>query len=940
MGIGSSLVSSDSQQQQQKQQQQSPTSIPHLPLSSPSPVSPLTANNNNNNNNNNATLPSPFTFSNRMNDELKLLISEQPLPQELDKFMERLLFSLDFSENTNHTYLAFLLQELSKKLAINNIKSQNFNRLIIHFISNLTSFGLQIQTLIDSKVSLVHPKQNGTPSSSTTPSMPNSPLKQSQQQQQNPNQLPLDHSIQVQLFSHRQYLINYTILLQSFSKYFIENCDRISIEQQFQSDHNVDDDNNHSHSHPTSTSSSSQSLSFQSIPSDLLFAIINFLSIESNDYTYDLHVVLLHFLLVLFSTEMFTPLPEMIDIPDYLSCSSGEVDNHHHSHNSQQQVLPSRAFNLFLNTVMDQVKNNQLPLPIVKKFINNLLNNVIYNKPRPISDGGLLHSIGNAASFLLLIPWNAYNYFFPTNLSNGSTLSDISLLTLLVLVQYYNPPENPFRSIIHTIRDKDFSDIDSIEEQKSNIYISMSKLYEHIIKSPSSDKNILLLYYLLQDNSYFYKYVQSRTDLDNLVLPMLQVLYTSLEEKPQQVNMILIIILILTQDSLFNGNVHSLIIHQILWYKERHLVDVSLGGLIMIVLIKLIMINLSKLRDPNLHTNSLAILANLSSNITHIHPYVSSRLVKLLEVLCKKFMKLKKMPLPNILESHGLFQQSSNPNNTSMISNISMSDISILDGIYHSPDQPVSDELQTHTDFIYIILQIINNTLTYRPSQNPQLIYSLLHQHDYLPGLTNDETLSEITTNILNILAFFSNDLNSPNTQEWTAEKILTFIEIKSKSISAPSSDQESSLRFKYEEEPTSFESITPYIWSIVYKFSGETWDKRANKLLFQSSNNNSESVDHQQQQFNLQQQNNNNSNNSSNILSPIKSNDLNNNSINLLSPIKSPLNNMNNIQDDNNNSRINEEEENEPSIIIEGLNDNDTSEESIQKSFQRVSIT
>ncbi|WP_204267051.1 hypothetical protein, partial [Klebsiella aerogenes] len=45
----------------------------------------------------------------------------------------------------------------------------------------------------------------------------------------------------------------------------------------------------------------------------------------------------------------------------------------------------------------------------------------------------------------------------------------------------------------------------------------------------------------------------------------------------------------------------SLIVHQILWYKERLLIDVSLGGILMVVLIKSIILNLSKLRDAHLH---------------------------------------------------------------------------------------------------------------------------------------------------------------------------------------------------------------------------------------------------------------------------------------------------------------------------------------------------
>lgn len=60
----------------------------------------------------------------------------------------------------------------------------------------------------------------------------------------------------------------------------------------------------------------------------------------------------------------------------------------------------------------------------------------------------------------------------------------------------------------------------------------------------------------------------------------------------------------------------------------------------------------------------------------------------------------------------------------------------------------------------------------------------------------------------------------------------MSFIESKSKSLPVPPPDQEGILRFKYEEESTSFEFITPYVWSIIFNYSGEKWDTK-NITLF-----------------------------------------------------------------------------------------------------------
>ncbi|KAM9963732.1 hypothetical protein ACTFIW_006983 [Dictyostelium discoideum] len=787
-----------------------------------------TISNNNNNNNisttTNLLLAADTAIANMasfyqstLSDDFKLLASENQLPEDLDTFMETLLFSLNFSEESNHNYVYGLLNELSKQLVSNNLKTKNFNRILMHFINKLNLFNQQLITISESM------KKN----------------KGSKQQ------LILDQSVEIQLYTHQQFLVNYTILIQTFSKYIIENMDHVNIIQQFTGD---------------------SENSFKTIPFDLILSILGFLSNELRDCSYDLHDVLLRFILILFSTEMYLPLPTIQE--NYLT-DTFTVDF------SFYELLAPKT-NIFLNILMDTVYNNPNS-PIVYSFIFNLFNNIIENKPPPSTSNSLLDSIGSAASYLLLLPLNAYKYFFPQNNATGNSMTELSTFNLLVLVQYNYPKGNPFRKILSNIQDKDFS-IDLLNSNPNNhqIRISMQQLYESIIKSPSSDKNILLLYYLLQENSFFFRYVQSRTDLDNLLLPMIQILYNSFEEKPQQVNMILIIILILSQDSLFNENVHSLIVHQILWYKERLLIDVSLGGILMVVLIKSIILNLSKLRDAHLHTNCLAILANLSSNISHIHPYVANRLVKLLEILSKRYIKLKKMlnqvdsPSNNTNTNNSNNNVKDNTNNiTQSMSSVSISDDLSLDvnqlqqiknlenhnssinkhhnesshnnsSFLNSPDLNLkelqSEELTTHSEFLYIVLQIINNTLTYRAYSNPHLIYSLLHQQEYFPVFLNEENLSSLSNNILNILSYFSSELkhaiNGLSQQETTAETIMSFIESKSKSLPVPPPDQEGILRFKYEEESTSFEFITPYVWSIIFNYSGEKWDTK-NITLF-----------------------------------------------------------------------------------------------------------
>lgn len=78
----------------------------------------------------------------------------------------------------------------------------------------------------------------------------------------------------------------------------------------------------------------------------------------------------------------------------------------------------------------------------------------------------------------------------------------------------------------------------------------------------------------------------------------------------------------------------------IFWYTERSISDISLGGLLVLVVIRTIQYNMLKMRDKYLHTNCLAALANMSSHFRSLHPYVAQRLVSLFEILAKKHARL------------------------------------------------------------------------------------------------------------------------------------------------------------------------------------------------------------------------------------------------------------------------------------------------------------
>jgi len=109
--------------------------------------------------------------------------------------------------------------------------------------------------------------------------------------------------------------------------------------------------------------------------------------------------------------------------------------------------------------------------------------------------------------------------------------------------------------------------------------------------------------------------------------------------------MSLIILLILSEDECYIKSIHEIILplDDVLWYKEKALVDCTLGSLILLILIRTIQANMLKYKDQYLHTNCMSVLGNLSYKMRLIHPYVVTKYLKLFQSLTKKNSTLSKI---------------------------------------------------------------------------------------------------------------------------------------------------------------------------------------------------------------------------------------------------------------------------------------------------------
>lgn len=149
------------------------------------------------------------------------------------------------------------------------------------------------------------------------------------------------------------------------------------------------------------------------------------------------------------------------------------------------------------------------------------------------------------------------------------------------------------------------------------------------------EETSILLYSLLQHNHAFRIYILSRTDAETLLLPVLQVLCASLDPKSEvskpdyhHIYTLLLILLQLSADDDYTEAIQRITLTPTpLWFTDRVVKNISLGGLAVLVLVRIISLNLSVYRDLHIQETCLAVLGNLCSRSVNMHSAVAQRLV-------------------------------------------------------------------------------------------------------------------------------------------------------------------------------------------------------------------------------------------------------------------------------------------------------------------------
>ncbi|CAG9467388.1 unnamed protein product [Pedinophyceae sp. YPF-701] len=531
-----------------------------------------------------------------------------------------------------------------------------------------------------------------------------------------------------------------------------------------------------------------------------------FVSEPINQHSYLLHHEVLTLLLVAFSTQLFTPLP----------CAPTGT----HPYAEAFMALPELAPALLERLVSCVVDRAPLPRGVS-----------IHTPRRPDKPGAsgagsatsVVSYLSSALTSTLMLPFTAAKYAVGSNSPGGShhaarptpspsPLGDAATMTLLVIVHYAPPenaPPNAFRSALHALEDLDLEQGDAQAALAEDGHaggnsprVSCSAVLQALERDIATDPGPLLLYTFLHGSMQFRDFCLSRrADLSPLLLRVLEILHRPQDCASSRMYMLLITLLILSQDRDLAADIHTVTVPSVPWFKERRLTNVPLGSLTFATLLNTAQFNLVRLRDVYAHTNTLAALANLAPSATGLTSHAAQKLTFFVESLARRVARLE------AAEAGGR-------------------------------NGAASDEVepQAYSDFLRIVLEVISAILVHGIDANAELVYALLHRQRVFAALREAGRVPELLPNIETTIAFFQKhvdaelsggaggDGGTPPPQ--SAAEVRGIIERVLPSFPRDSLVPLPELRFTYEEEPRPEEFFVPCVWALVVSQSRHVpWD-------------------------------------------------------------------------------------------------------------------
>ena len=383
------------------------------------------------------------------------------------------------------------------------------------------------------------------------------------------------------------------------------------------------------------------------------------------------------------------------------------------------------------------------------------------------------HRIGDIEVILPTAMADAFRRRDPTGSTVAAALSDVFAALLVALVHpTASRGHTPFRAALCALADSHFaapppapsSSLAFAQTDYPALFAALSAPTTALTHAPL---RTLLLYFLLEGNRGFREYVYARPDCETLLLPLLHQLYLHTPVCPPQSGdegeedgdegeesastssaattssasegqrdesqheyavLLTTILHILSEDAAFARGIHAVqLTGGVPWYTEAYLPRTTLGGLLVLVLVRLLAGNLRYARDPFLHTSCVATLSNLAPHFVDLPPLPASRLVKFVGVIHRRCCFLK-----------------------------TASSSSSKDKEEEEEEDDSSAALTTYRGFLRAQLLIVLNALRCGLERNPNIVYALLQEQSVFAALAADPDYAELAQPLCAIAAYFA----------------------------------------------------------------------------------------------------------------------------------------------------------------------------------------
>ena len=373
------------------------------------------------------------------------------------------------------------------------------------------------------------------------------------------------------------------------------------------------------------------------------------------------------------------------------------------------------------------------------------------------SSSALLSAVSIPASFIGSL------IFEDTDEVVGKPLAERSALLVLLMAHNFRADEaslshNPYRKALSSlVDDKNSTAMTFSPPFKATLKstpsvgaaispfesISFKNMFSALVILCTSPLGTALLYTLIQTCPRFMEAVDSRTDVHTLVLPLLEQLYSVHCLGPDHRYLLLVILLVFTQDAAFCESASTRITISpslTAWYTDRRLGEISLGSLMSLCLMRSVVatsaLATAGANDSFLHTNAFAALSNLAPHTEKIHPYTAQKILLTLHSLHKKHRRL----------AVKLEEQSQNP--ASIPANLT--NIERISGLVEHYEHCITVGCEA-------ILAMCAPSLLPR---NIDLLYAMIHERSLLDALGTDNYVEPAVRPLLAIVSHFSNVLH------------------------------------------------------------------------------------------------------------------------------------------------------------------------------------